>query len=192
MTFLNTEDFKSVIAFTGGLTSQRSYEQMAYQYSNYGGYDVSTNMIHLSPEDQVGEMLAFSHGIARSVKLDALEAVAERAVGDLGQINEFFLSGGKISWFRPQFTEEELNKKIGKIMKLRYIAFCIAVAKIYSPNTLANSSWDLNVKTDIGEPPEYLWEAHPKHERLYERIERALDIKNRLAAINKHVILLCE
>jgi uncharacterized Rmd1/YagE family protein len=45
--------------------------------------------------------------------------------------------------------------------------------------------WELNVRTDLGETPEYLWEEEPKHERLYSQIEKALDIRGRMAALNK-------
>jgi uncharacterized Rmd1/YagE family protein len=148
----------------------------------------------LNDADNIGEKLAFSHGIAKSVKLDALEHVIEDTVNEIGQevstaafhrpvfseltrippqIPAFFLQGGRKPFMDTKYNTPEINKKIGKIMKLR---------------------WDLNVRTDLGETPEYLWEEEPKHERLYSQMEKALDIRGRMAALNKyglHIARLC-
>jgi len=120
-----------VLAFSGGLNApERFHEKLSYKTSAYGGYDVNRDMIHLSSDDSIGEMLAFSHGIARSVKLDALEAITENAISEVGKINEFFLRGGRVSWFDSEYSDTQLNKKIGKIMKLRYTSIYSLVRRL--------------------------------------------------------------
>jgi len=36
----------------------------------------------------------------------------------------------------------------------------------------------LNIESKVLEPPEYLWEA-PEHEKLFEKMEKALEVKQR-------------
>eukprot|EP01122_Echinamoeba_exundans_P007635 TRINITY_DN238_c0_g1_i1.p1 TRINITY_DN238_c0_g1~~TRINITY_DN238_c0_g1_i1.p1 ORF type:complete len:419 (+),score=100.47 TRINITY_DN238_c0_g1_i1:310-1566(+) len=165
------EDFKSILAFTSPETQNdiKFYERLSFRFSTHAGYDANKDLIHLSTnkdlEDSIGEMLAFSHGIARSVKLDAMEALVETAVSEIGQkIPNFFMQGARLKWFDNEYNTQEINKKIGKIMKLR---------------------WDINVRTDLGETPDYLWEEEPKHERLYTQVEKALDLRSRLGVLNK-------
>jgi uncharacterized Rmd1/YagE family protein len=165
------EDFKSILAFTSPETQNdiKFYERLSFRFSTHAGYDANKDLIHLSTNkdlaDSLGEMLAFSHGIARSVKLDAMEALVETAVSEIGQkIPNFFMQGGRQKWFDSEYNTPEINKKIGKIMKLR---------------------WDINVRTDLGETPDYLWEEEPKHERLYTQVEKALDLRSRLGVLNK-------
>lgn len=165
------EDFKSILAFTSPDTQNdiKFYERLSFKYSTRAGYDANRDLIHLSSNknlaENVGEMLAFSHGIARSVKLDAMEALVEAAVTEVGmKIPNFFMQGARLKWFDSEYNTPEINKKIGKIMKLR---------------------WDINVRTDLGETPDYLWEEEPKHERLYTQVEKALDLRSRLGVLNK-------
>jgi uncharacterized Rmd1/YagE family protein len=53
---------------------------------------------------------------------------------------------------------------------------CIQMARLLAFRYL------LNIGSNLLEQPEYLWEV-PEHERLFDRMERALDVKQRCCSI---------
>jgi len=106
------------------------------------------------------DKLAFSHGIARSVKLHALENSFADTIALIGDTPKYL---EKVQ-LPPQLADQEgVYSYIAKILRWKQL---------------------VTVNLAMLEPPDYLWDA-PKQEKLYEQIERHLDLTYRVNIINK-------
>lgn len=117
------------------------------------------------PSSNVLTKLAFSHGLAQSVKLAVFEKLVERRIERSRYAPESLAKHGRIA-----MTRKQLAMMIGEIVLDR------------------NS---INFHTDILDTPEFFWE-HSDLEPLYRLIAQDLDIVARVNVLNKRLDILKE
>jgi len=122
------------------------------------GVFLEKDRIHLSEDTKLLEMLIYSHGIARAVKLDYLEAKVESEVTANKTLSSVLIKKGRV----PIWTwDHKINSKMGTLLQLR---------------SLLNHS-------ELGDEPDECWED--KHlQDCYNSIERELEIKGRIGKLN--------
>ena len=106
----------------------------------------------------VKEKLAFSNGLADSVKLGVLERMMDDHIKKLKNIPASLISGNKISLGR-----RETLSLTGELLHFRA---------------------QLNLNSDLLDTPEIYW-SEPKLEDLYLRLSRVLETRRRTAILNK-------
>ncbi len=109
--------------------------------------------------------LAFSHGLAQSVKLSVFEKLVERRIENSRYAPESLAKHGRIP-----LSRKKLAKMMGEIVIDR------------------NS---INFHTDILDTPEFFWE-HSDLEPLYRLIAQDLDIGSRVSVLNRRLDILKE
>lgn len=109
-------------------------------------------------EDSSKEKLAFSNGLADSVKLGVLEAMLDEHIEKLKGIPNALTGRGKIPLRR-----KEMLALTGELLHFRA---------------------QLNLNSDLLDTPDIYW-SEPKLEDLYIRISRILDTRRRIAILNK-------
>lgn len=112
------------------------------------------------PADDVLTKLAFSHGLAQSVKLSAFEKLIERRIEHSRYAPESLARHGRIPMSR-----KKLSRMMGEIIIDR------------------NS---INLHTDILDTPEFFWE-YSDLEPLYRLIAQDLDITSRVSVLNRRL-----
>jgi uncharacterized Rmd1/YagE family protein len=117
------------------------------------------------PSDNVVTKLAFSHGLAQSVKLAVFEKMIERRIESTRYAPESLAKKGRIPLSRKQLT-----KMMGELFLER------------------NS---INLHTDILDTPEFFWE-NSDLEPLYRLIAQDLDISARVTVLNKRLDIVKE
>ena len=106
----------------------------------------------------IKEKLAFSNGLADSVKLGILETLLEDYIEKVRLIPTVLQQGRKIPLSR------------GEVLKLT--------------GELLNVRAQLNLNSDLLDTPDIYW-SEPKLEDLYVKITRVLEIRRRVAILNK-------
>ena len=106
----------------------------------------------------VKEKLAFSNGLADSVKLGILERMMDEHIEKVRNIPSSLISGGRIGLGR-----KEMLSLIGELLHFRA---------------------QLNLNSDLIDTPELYW-SEPKLEDLYIKISRVLETRRRTATLNK-------
>lgn len=117
------------------------------------------------PSSNILTKLAFSHGLAQSVKLEVFEKLVQSRIEQSKHAPENLAKYGRIGSNR-----KELAKMIGQIVLDR------------------NS---INLHTDILDTPEFFWE-HSELEPLYRLIAQDLDIVARVRVLNQRLDILKE
>lgn len=117
------------------------------------------------PSDDIVTKLAFSHGLAQSVKLNVFEKLIERRIEHIRFAPESLALHGRIPMSRNR-----LSKMMGQIILDR------------------NS---INLHTDILDTPEFFWE-YSDLEPLYRMIAQDLDISARVSVLNKRLDIVKE
>jgi uncharacterized Rmd1/YagE family protein len=117
------------------------------------------------PSDSVLTKVAFSHGLAQSVKLSIFERLVQRRIENSRTAPESLAKHGHIPMSRTK-----LAKMMGEIVLDR------------------NS---INLHTDILDTPEFFWE-HSDLEPLYRLISQDLDIIARVNVLNRRLDILRE
>lgn len=117
------------------------------------------------PADNVVTKLAFSHGLAQSVKLGVFEKLVDRRIEATRYAPESLAKKGRIPVARNRLT-----KMMGELFLER------------------NS---INLHTDILDTPEFFWE-NSDLEPLYRLIAQDLDIFARITVLNKRLDILKE
>lgn len=111
-----------------------------------------------SEKASIKEKLAFSNGLADSVKLGVLERMMDRHIDRVKDIPSALISGGKVGLRR-----KEMLFLTGELLHFRA---------------------QLNLNSDLIDTPEIYW-SEPKIEELYIRISRVLETRRRTATLNK-------
>ena len=106
----------------------------------------------------IKEKLAFSNGLADSVKLGVLERMMDEHISKVKNIPSALIKGGKIGLGR-----RETLSLTGELLHFRA---------------------QLNLNSDLIDTPEIYW-SEPKLEELYLRISRVLETRRRTATLNK-------
>lgn len=109
------------------------------------------------PNTDMLTKLAFSHGIAQSVKLGTFETRLQKTFNTSKQIPEDLADHGKIS-----LSRREIRRKMGQLFIER------------------NS---INLNMDVLDTPEFFWE-YPELEPYYKLMAKYLDIETRVGVLN--------
>ncbi|TPX34987.1 hypothetical protein SmJEL517_g02492 [Synchytrium microbalum] len=102
--------------------------------------------------------LAFSSGMARSVKLGALESLLDTHLSKNRHIPSVLLSGRKLP-----LSRRAVLQSLGELFSLR---------------------GNLNLHNELLDSPDFLWSSK-NMEKLFDRISRNLDVVPRIAVFNK-------
>jgi uncharacterized Rmd1/YagE family protein len=110
------------------------------------------------PYEIFRDKLAFSHGIANSVKLGALEKLLDNHIDSVRHIPEIMRLGQSLPIKRA-----EVMSKIGELLSFRA---------------------QLNLHSELLETPDIYW-SEPHLEDLYNKIVRILDVRPRVSTLNR-------
>jgi uncharacterized Rmd1/YagE family protein len=132
-------------------------EIMAYSYGEKGAV-IDDRIILPSPHFNV--KLAFSHGLAQSVKLSVFEGIVKKTIDTTRSIPEQLSRYGRIP-----LSKKEIQRKIGELF-------------------IERSS--INLHFDVLDIPDYFWE-HPDLEPLYTLIATHLDLETRVEVLNRRL-----
>lgn len=117
------------------------------------------------PDNEVRTKLAFSHGIAQSVKLGSFETTTLKTFNSAQNIPENLATQGKIP-----LSKREIRKKMGQLFVERS---------------------SINLHVNVLDMPEIFWEF-PELEPYYNLIANYLDIKTRVEVLNKRLEIIHE
>ncbi|KAI8391797.1 uncharacterized protein BYT42DRAFT_558110 [Radiomyces spectabilis] len=104
--------------------------------------------------------ISFSHGLARSAKLSVLESMLENYLSSTKHIPILMLQGKKIP-----LTRREILMKVGELLSFR-------------------QQLNLSAGESFLDTPDFYW-ARPELEEYYHKISRHLDVRPRIAILNK-------
>ncbi len=117
------------------------------------------------PNKDTLSLLAMSHGIAQSVKLEAFETQVQTTYNECKHIPQALARRGKIP-----LSRKEIRRKMGQLF-------------------LERSS--INLQWDVLDTPEFFWE-NLELEPLYSMVSNFLDIENRVAVLNQRLDIVHE
>lgn len=117
------------------------------------------------PNHDILTRLAFSHGMAQSVKLDTFEAAIQRTFNNTKHLPEDLAKHGRI-----QLSRNEIRRKMGALFIERSA---------------------INLRVDILDTPEFFWE-YTDLEPYYKLTANYLDIKTRVEVLNQRLDVLHE
>lgn len=130
-----------------------------FTYSSAETSKIENGEILLASKSMLS-LLAVSHALAQSVKLDAFEERIQRTVDLTKHIPQELSEEGKVS-----LSRKEIRKKMGALF-------------------LERSS--INLHFDILDKPEFFWE-YPDLEPLYAMMAHYLDIETRVEVLNQRL-----
>ncbi len=117
------------------------------------------------PNRDTLSLLAISHGIAQSVKLEAFETQVQKTYNECKHIPQALARKGRIP-----LSRREIRCKMGQLF-------------------LERSS--INLQWDVLDTPEFFWE-NLELEPLYSMVANFLDIENRVAVLNQRLDIVHE
>ncbi len=149
------------------LTTLRSYEEGPYENSekdllmySYGEKNsVLDDHITLA-STELDIKLAFSHGIAQSVKLSVFEAIVKKTIETTRTIPEHLSKYGRVP-----LSRKEIRRKMGDLFMVRS---------------------SINLHFEVLDVPEYFWE-HSELEPIYTLIANYLDLETRVEVLNQRL-----
>lgn len=130
----------------------------------YGPAKVAEDEIFL-PDHEINTKLAFSHGLAQSVKLGSFETRTYKTFNSVQNIPESLATQGEIP-----LSKKEIRRKMGQLFVERS---------------------SINLHVNILDMPEIFWE-YPELEPYYAMIANYLDIKPRVEGLNKRLEIIHE
>lgn len=149
------------------LATIRSLEEGAYETreKEMMGYTFGTTAavvddVIVLPSADLTMKLAFSHGLAQSVKLSVFEDVVKKTIDTTSSIPEQLAGYGKIP-----LSRKEIRKKMGELF-------------------IERSS--INLHFDVLDVPEYFWE-HPDLEPTYTLMVNHLELETRVELLNQRL-----
>jgi uncharacterized Rmd1/YagE family protein len=117
------------------------------------------------PDDSMLAKIAFSHGIAQSVKLGAFETTIHNIFEKTKHLPEDLAMKGRI-----RLSRRDIRRRIGMLF-------------------LERSS--INLHVDVLDTPEFFWE-YPQYETIYQMTAVELDIQTRAKALNQQLDVIHE
>ncbi len=117
------------------------------------------------PDTETLSLLAISHGIAQSVKLEAFETAVQTTYNLSKPLPEALARHGKIS-----LSRREIRRKMGQLFMERS---------------------SINLQWDVLDTPEFFWE-NLDLEPLYTMVSHYLDIENRVKVLNHRLSIVHE
>jgi uncharacterized Rmd1/YagE family protein len=140
-----------------GSSSLDVAEEDDFSYG-YGERAHFRNNIITLPDDAVLTKLAFSHGLAQSVKLSGFETTIRNIFQKNKHLPEYLAKDGKIP-----LSRKDIRRRMGVLF-------------------LERSSINLHVV----DTPEFFWE-HSQHEGIYQITAAELDLQPRVKALNQQL-----
>jgi uncharacterized Rmd1/YagE family protein len=158
---LSSDEEKEILA-TLKMYEEGSYdtperEIMAYSHGDKGA--VIADRIIL-PKENFTVKLAFSHGLAQSVKLSVFEGIVKKTIDTTRSIPEQLARYGRIP-----LSKKEIQCKMGELF-------------------IERSS--INLHFDVLDLPDYFWD-HSELEPLYTLIATHLDLETRVEVLNRRL-----
>lgn len=117
------------------------------------------------PNREVLTKLAFSHGLAQSVKLSIFELTIQKSFNNTKHIPEDLAKHGRIS-----LSKHEIRRKMGELF---------------------NERSSVNLSLDVLDTPEFFW-VHPELEHFYTMTANYLDIESRVEVLNHRLDVIKE
>ena len=115
--------------------------------------------LSVSEESEVSlDKLAFSHGLSDSVKLAVLESQLEAFIASIRHLPDILLAGQRV-----RLSRRQVLRKVGELLKFRA---------------------HLNLHSGLLDVPDVFWED-ARLERYYDGMSGSLDVKKRVAVLNK-------
>ncbi len=149
------------------LSTLKMYEEGAYDSPEreivgycYGQQGAVIDDQIVLPSQHLNVKLAFSHGLAQSVKLAVFEGIVKKTIDTTRSIPEQLSRFGRIP-----LSKKEIQKKMGELF-------------------IERSS--INLHFDVLDIPEYFWE-HSEVEHLYTLIATHLDLETRVEVLNRRL-----
>ncbi|GAB4238308.1 MAG: RMD1 family protein [Chlamydiales bacterium] len=133
------------------------FEELSYYFGDKP--KIENNELTL-PDDNPLSLLAFSHGLAQSVKLGTFEERIQKTYNATKHIPEELANLGKTS-----LSRKEIRRMMGYLFIER------------------NS---INLHFEVLDTPEFFWE-HPELESLYSLISNEMDIVTRVEVLNQRL-----
>ena len=149
--------FSTLKAYEEGSYEKVEHETLTYVYGKRPS--VTDDRIVL-PSTNFHVKLAFSHGLAQSVKLTVFEGIVKKTIDTTQSIPIHLSKYGKIP-----LSKKEIQKKMGELF-------------------IERSS--INLHFDVLDIPEYFWE-HADLEPLYTLIASYLDLETRVEVLNRRL-----
>lgn len=157
-----TQFLEEICPFEGGKLDEVEIDAFTYSYAKNA--KVAEDEIYL-PDREVRTKLAFSHGLAQSVKLGSFETTTLKTFNSAQNIPENLAARGKIP-----LSRKEIRHKMGKLFVERS---------------------SINLHVNVLDMPEIFWE-HPEIEPYYNLIANYLDIKTRVEVLTKRLEIIHE
>jgi len=149
------------------LATIRSLEEGAYEIREkemmgyaYGKTASVVDDVILLPSTDLTIKLAFSHGLAQSVKLSVFEGIVKKTIGTTRYLPEQLARFGKIP-----LSRKEIRKKMGELF-------------------IERSS--INLHFEVLDVPEYFWE-NSDLEPIYMLIANHLELETRVEILNQRL-----
>jgi uncharacterized Rmd1/YagE family protein len=117
------------------------------------------------PDNDILTKLAFSHGIAQSVKLSVFETKIQKTFNNNRHLPEELAQWGKIS-----LSRKDIRRKMGELFLERS---------------------RINLRFDILDAPEFFWE-YPEYDQIYRTTSLYLDISTRVDILNQRLDVIHE
>lgn len=136
-----------------------SKEEDDFTYSLGEKAQFKNNSITI-PDETVFTKLAFSHGLAQSVKLSGFEITIRNLIQKTKHLPEHLAKDGKIP-----LSRSDIRRKMGTLF-------------------LERSS--INLHVDVLDTPEFFWE-HSQYESIYQMTAVELDLQPRVRALNQQL-----
>lgn len=149
-------------AFESQGSDEIETDEFTYVYN--GTAKIADDEIVLPNHDALTK-LAFSHGIAQSVKLGSFEITVQKTFNNMQYIPEDLAKKGRIS-----LSRQEIRRKMGELFLER------------------NS---ISLHTNVLDSPELFWD-YPELEPIYRLIANYLDIEKRSHVLNQRLGVLHE
>jgi len=154
----------TVRPFVTGLLAEPEVEEMPYATAENPKQRIQDDTFVLdalkNEKDSVLDMIAFSQGMLRSVKLAVFESQVDEIIMPTKDIIDTLASTGKI-----YADEHLLNKSLGELLRMRSY---------------------INLFTNINDTPDVYWDDSER-ETLWHKVSWYLDVVPRLAMVNRKI-----
>ncbi|MCC2607501.1 RMD1 family protein [Planctobacterium marinum] len=151
-----TQLLVKVLSCTQNGTDDHAWENFHFKVEQNASLMVRDDEIRL-PDDDLLTLLAVSHGLAQSEKLEQFEVLAEKTIREHSHLSETLAKTGKIP-----LSRKALAKARGSLFQTRN---------------------DIVLRFNLLDTPEFFWE-YPEQEANYLQISRYLDLQPRVELLN--------
>ncbi|BDX07079.1 RMD1 family protein [Planctobacterium marinum] len=145
-----------VLTCTKQNSENHDWETMPYRIQAGSSLSIRDDQIRL-PDNDMFTLLAVSHALAQSEKLEQFESLAEKTIGEHAHLSATLAKTGKIP-----LSRKALARARGSLFQTRS---------------------DIVLRYNLLDTPEFFWE-YPEHESNYLQISRYLELQPRVELLN--------